>query len=116
MKRGKLPAVSIQTTLGEKMATNKLHDLFEKHEDEFLKFERIKKADRRHPMKDLCGMLYLFEKLGGKVGDDAIDSAGHDQIYFSWGKLKKLKEEDVIYLLRCGISYDDGLESLWKFV
>jgi hypothetical protein len=66
-------------------------------------FERIPEPDRRHPMRDLCGMIYLYEKIGGK--GDIIKGAEHDVIHLADEDEcgDKLSEADVLYLSRCGI-------------
>lgn len=89
-----------------------LHALFEKHNDEFLKFDRIPEADRRHPRPDLCAMLYLHERFGGD--GDAVAAAEHDQIWLDWDG-SGLTEADVIYLYRCGVRYDRSVDSLAMF-
>lgn len=88
-------------------------DWFEKHDDQFLKFERILITDRRHPRPDVCAFMYIHEKCGGE--GDVVDHAEHDQIWLD-ADVSKLAEEDVIYLLRCGILYDDNQESLYSYV
>lgn len=83
---------------------DQLYMWFDKHENQQNKFEKIPKEQRRHDRPDLCAMLYLHEKLGGK--DKMITASEHDQIWFEFDNLDKLTEEDVIYLLRCGVFYD----------
>lgn len=78
---------------------------FEKHNDEFLKFEKIPNSDLRHPRPDLCAMLYLHERFGGLR--KAVASAEHDQIWLAW-EAWQLTEADVIYLTRCGVMYEEG--------
>ena len=90
-------------------------ELFHKHsDDEHVEFERIPEAERRHPRPDLCGLLYLHEKLGGT--GDAIEAAEHDMVYLDFDGVDNLAEADVIYLLRCGILWDNRNESLYMFV
>jgi hypothetical protein len=91
-----------------------LWELFEKYDDEFLKFDRIAPEDRRHVRPDLCAMLYLHERLGGN--GDAIACAEHDEIWLEFDNLQRLTDEDAIYLHRCGIRYDPDNESLCLFV
>lgn len=85
--------------------------LFDKHEDEFGEFERIPEADRRHPRRDLCAMLYLHERFGGDF--KAVCHAEHDEIWLDW-EPDQLTEADVIYVVRCGVRYSD--DSLCMFV
>ena len=92
---------------------NKVHDLFEKANDEYHKFEKIPKAERRHSREDLCAMIYLDEKLGGK--GDAVSAAEHDQIWLGFEKLERLTEEDILYITRCGVMYDSDTDSLFMW-
>ena len=78
-------------------------EMFDKHDDEFLKFERIPAYARKHPRPDLCGMLYLHDRFGGT--GDAVVAAEHDEVWLAWDA-DGLDEEDVIYLSRCGIRLD----------
>lgn len=78
------------------------------HWNEWGQFDRIK--DKMHPLKDVCAMMYLFEKLGNPEGDEAIGRlAGTCQLFLSWGSLESITEDDVIYLLRCGVSFESRL-------
>lgn len=89
------------------------NELFEKHGDEFGKFERIPLAERKHAMRDLCAMLYLYERFGGT--HKAVEAAEHDVIYPAAG-CEKLTEDDVIYLARCGVHWDSEVDCLAMFV
>lgn len=89
------------------MVTN-AHAMWERHREEYLKFDRIPESERRHPRPDLCAMLYLHERFGG--GGDAVCSASHDEIWLDWDDSCVFTEEDAIYLYRCGVRHqDDGL-------
>jgi hypothetical protein len=88
-------------------------ELFEKHKDEFLKFDRIPESERRHERPDLCAMLYLHERFGGT--GDAVDGAEHDEIALAW-RPEELTEADVIYVTRCGVRYNSKWRSLAMFV
>ncbi len=95
---------------------NRLEQWFDKVEDEYGEFENIPEADRRHPRPDICALIYLHEKLGGK--GDAISAAEHDEIYLDWEKsrLEFMTEEDVLYVTRCGVRYDPDTDCLAMFV
>lgn len=88
-------------------------ELFEKHNGEFLKFERIPKAERRHARPDLCALLYLHERFGG--AGDAVTCAEHDEIGLAW-EADELTEDDVIYVTRCGVRYQSEWDALAMFV
>lgn len=94
--------------------SNKIKEYFMKHDDDYLAFEKIE--DKRHSRPDVCAMLYLHEKLGGE--GDAVTAAEHDEIFLEWEEedVKKLNEEDVLYITRCGVRYDSDTECLAMFV
>lgn len=91
-----------------------LYEMFEAADDDFLEFECIPPDERRHSRPDLCALLYLHEKLGGE--GDAICAAEHDKIWLDFDGLERLTPEDVLYLSRCGVRYDDEIESLCMLV
>ncbi len=83
-----------------------LEEVFEKHNEEFLHFERIEKP--RHPRPDLCAFLMLHD-LAPKHGD-MVSSASHDEIWLEVEVVELadvITEEQVIDLIRCGIRYSD---------
>ncbi len=84
-----------------------LEDRFEAADDEFLKFERIPQADRRHPRRDVCAFIYLHEKLGGEHA--IIGDASHDEIHISYSEKDRdrLTQDDIVYIHRCGIRLDE---------
>lgn len=94
-----------------------LHEMFEKHSEEHLKFELIPIAERRHPEHRLCGMIYLYEKLDPKPRYSIISGSGHDIIWLDLGSSggSNLTEDDVVYLWRCGIHYDGESDGLAMF-
>ena len=107
------------------LTSKQLADIFDderengNHSDEFLKFNRIPEAERRHARRDLCGMLLLAERMPGTR--DIVQGADHDQIWFDCKREKydspwPLTEEDAIYLMRCGFFWDEKNESLSSFV
>lgn len=93
-----------------------MQETFEKFDDEQNRFHLIENKLSTHP--DLCGFLYL-EKLCPGHDEDLIAAAEHDQIYLSTDcdELSKVAtEDDVLYLCRCGIFYDDDQECLSMFI
>ena len=102
------------------MTSEQLEAMYEKHEDEHLKFESIPEAERRHSRSDLCGMILLAERFPVENDRDMVCSASHDQIWFDAGPNDDgnwpLDESDVVYLYRCGIWYDSDTDSLTSFV
>ena len=93
------------------LTEEQLEDLFDKHEDEYLNFEKIPKAQRRHHRPDICAFIFIDEKMPGK--GDIISGSRFDEYTIDAGPENyddpwPLTEDDVIYLLRCGISWQDG--------
>ena len=95
---------------------------FEKCDDEFLKFERVESP--RHPRPDLCAFLMLHDLAPREPNRDGhirdmISAAEHDEIYLDTDcelLATNATEDDIVTLTRCGIRYDDDLESLCMFV
>ena len=84
-------------------------ELFEKFGNQYIKFEKIPEANRRHPRPDICAMIYLHERFGG-ADVDAVSATGRDEIWLDWdpGEVD-ITEEDALYLTRCGVRYEDGM-------
>lgn len=86
---------------------------FEALEEKFdMKFEDIPEAERLHPLKDVCAMLYLHRKFGGTF--NAIAAAEHDIVYLE-GDVDELTADDALYLHRCGVFIDSDSDSLAIF-
>lgn len=99
-----------------------LADLFEKHDDEFLKFGRI--TSPKHPAPDLCAFLMLHEIAptlnagNGKVAD-MVAYAGHDEITLCTNPAtvaEKATEQQLIDLIRCGLRYSEDIDCFQMFV
>ncbi len=85
---------------------------FEELTEEYLKFERI--PDKLHICPTLCGYL----KVASLYKNPAKFSvaAEHDVVYMGWlDDLRKVTEEDIVYLLRCGISFNDETNCFMDF-
>lgn len=93
-----------------------IEELFKKHEGEHNKFERIENQPSNRP--DLCAFIYLDKILPVTTIRDIVSCAEHDKIYlnFHLDEIKKFSEEDVLYLMRCGISFDCENQCLYTFV
>lgn len=91
-----------------------VNELFEKHIEEHLKFDRVEHKMCSRP--DLHAFL-LLDMLFPSNGD-IVCAASHDQIYLdvSQDQMNELTEENIIDLLRCGILYDQETDSLFSFV
>lgn len=81
---------------------------FVKFDSEFLKFERINNPPFKTP--ELCGLV-IIEKLEGEKVDFAAE---HDKVWCGHCE-KDLTDEEAIYLLRCGILWDEEFESFYFF-
>ena len=91
-----------------------LQEIFEKHDDEYLKFDQIDNPPSKRP--DLCAFL-LLDKLVPST-EDIITASEHDEFFLSidCNKLSEIAtENDIIYLIRCGIRYDSNNECLAMF-
>ena len=88
---------------------------FERHSDEYIKFERIENP--LHPRPDICAFLMLHELVPSK--GDMVSAAEHDEIYLDVDceKLAKVATETQLRdLHRCGVRYDASSECLAMFV
>lgn len=82
-------------------------ELFEKHEAEHGKFERVE--NKRSPFKDVHAMLLLGELFKPKGDDNKIISNYYDyHLYLNIDaeEVEKLTENQVIELVRCGVCCD----------
>lgn len=89
---------------------------FEKHDDTYCKFKDIKDPPNARP--DISAFIYL-DRLLPNPGRDMVSAAEHDEIYLGIDceKLAEVAtEDDVIFLSRCGVRFDEGLDSLCMFV
>jgi len=109
------------------MTNEEMIELFdpEPDDEEYLNFKAIPKENRLHSNSQLCGLLKLAslmdepEKLnlhgdfecsdGGTIvlGVAADDDDDFDPFYGM-----SITEEDILYLRRCGISYDYSRQCL----
>ena len=92
-----------------------LAERFEKYEDEHIQFERIESP--AHPRPDVCAFLKLHELCPGTR--DMVSCAEHDEIWLSIDPEelnKKATDDDILLLVRCGVRYDDDIDSLGMFV
>jgi hypothetical protein len=93
------------------MTDRELEDLFEKHNDEFLKFERVE--PKRSRRADLHGFILLDELTPNASDRDILAGAEHDEVYLSIDVdelAAVVTEAQVIELVRCGVRCSrDGL-------
>jgi hypothetical protein len=92
-----------------------LHEVFEKHNDDFIKFERVENKKSQRP--DLHAFLLLDELCPGTM--DMVSAAEHDEIWLDVDceeLAKVITEDQVLELTRCGVHYDSGYDALKLFV
>ena len=99
------------------MTFDELRETFEKNHDNFLKQPRV---DDPRPSKrlDLCAFLRL-EKMFPERTRDMVCAAAHDEIWLDVDvdELAAVAtEEDVEYLVRCGVRLDADAPGLAMFV
>ena len=87
-------------------------ELFEKHNDEMCKFERVENKRSQRP--DLHAFLLLDElQPNGKC---IIGAVNHDIIYLSINiDDLQITEEQILELVRCGIMYEEDYECFSMF-
>lgn len=85
-----------------------LSKLFDKHDDEFLKFDKI--VEPRHSRPDLCAFLMFSDLTISCNNCDIIDGAEHGEIWLSVDPAEiaaNATEEQICDLIRCGVFYSD---------
>lgn len=95
-----------------------MHERWEAVNDDFIEFENIPESERPFSSPDLCAWALLDRKFPTDCKADMVSSAEHDQI---WLRIKRheiaqLTDDDILYLTRCGVMYDDDVEVLSMFV
>ena len=88
---------------------------YEKHEAEFLEFARVQ--NKTSGRADLHAFNLLDRLVPGK--SDIVSAAEHDEIWLDVSPeelAKAATEEQIIELIRCGVRYDEGTDSLALFV
>jgi hypothetical protein len=96
---------------------NKYAKFFEIHNEEYMEFERvpIKLASR----PDVHAFMLLDKLVPSKSRMDMVASAEHDEIYLEVDPKKLFavaKDEEIIELIRCGVRYEEELDSFAMFV
>jgi hypothetical protein len=91
-----------------------ISERFEMFDDEYLEFDRVENKRSNRP--DLHAFLLLDELFPGD--SDIVDHAEHDEIWLDVDdeQLKKLTDDQILELVRCGIRYDSDNASLCTFV
>ena len=100
---------------GGSMTVDEMRGLFEKHSEEYIKFERVENARSRRA--DLHAFLLLDELVPGGV--DMVCAAEHDEIFLDVEPEElaaAATEAQIIELIRCGVMLNDEVDSLSMFV
>jgi len=95
------------------MNTDRLAELFDDHKDEFLEFGRVPPERRLSNRPDLHGFCLLDKLVPGER--DMVCNSQHDVFYLDVSPAELAKwatEEQVIDLIRCGLIYEEGEDSL----
>lgn len=99
------------------MTRERLEELFESNDDEFLKFDRIKQPIYPGTLRP---DLYAFNLLDALVPgtQDMVSGAEHDEIFLDVDLDKladKILDWQVIDLIRCGVRFVSEYDSLAMF-
>lgn len=98
------------------MTEAEMEELFEKHNDEYLEFGRVENKTSRRA--DLHAFNLLDRLVPGET-DDMVVGAEHDEIYLAISGealAAAVTPDQIVELIRCGVRYDDGTDSLCMFV
>ena len=81
-----------------------IQGIFEKFEDEYIKFSRIE--NKRSTRPDLHAFLLLDELFPGNC--DMISCAEHDEFWLDIEpeQMEELTEDQILELVRCGVICD----------
>lgn len=96
------------------MAIN-LDEEFAKYEHEYMEFDRI--ASKLNARPDLHAFLKLDDLVPGRV--DMVCGTSHDEIWLSIQPddlAAAATTDDICELIRCGLRYDEDMDSLCMFV
>ena len=89
-------------------------EALEDNGNEFLEFKKIKNPPSKRP--DLCAFILLDKLLPGT--DKIVSASEHDEIWLATDcdKLHEVAtDEDLLYLIHCGIYFDESNDSLGMF-
>lgn len=96
------------------MTRERLSELFEIHEDEFLKFDRV--DPKRSSRPDINAFLLLNELLPGT--SDIVSGASHDVFYLDVdldGLAAVASDDQIVELIRSGVHLEEEYDSLAMF-
>lgn len=91
------------------------HAFHQFRDDEFLHFDRIENPPSKR--RDLCAFILLDKLVPSAL--DIIGYAKHEEIVLEvdpYQLAQVATEDDIRYLVRCGVRYDETEECLEMFV
>lgn len=92
-----------------------IHQFFDDHKDEFLKFDRV--TDKTSQRPDIHAFRLLDRLVPGN--GYMVSAAEHDEIYLAVyveALVAAATERQLIELHRCGVRYDSEFDSFCMFV
>jgi hypothetical protein len=91
---------------------------WERVNDDFLLFDRVPESDRLFSSPDLCAWALLDKKFPAERQQDMVSAAEHDEIWLRImpEQITQLTDNEILYLTRCGVRYDDDTETLCMYV
>ena len=93
------------------MNYEKLFEKISEENEDKLNFNDILPSEKLHSIQKLCGFLYIASLL--KPNERFEMHAEHDILYLAGeNDMRELTNEDILYLLRCGIYWDSEFECL----
>lgn len=109
----------------EQEELSEIGKIFDKHEGEFLQFDKI--ANRLSSRPDLHAFLLLDQIVPAKMTPGGsqkhafkmIAGAEHDKIWletYATELIAKATDEQILELVRCGVMYDEDNDFLSMFV
>lgn len=78
---------------------------FDKHDDEDHDFDLIPEAEQLHTDRKICGMMKLYTLLKEPPAYSVIAGASHDVIWLDDDLRDDVTDDDILYLVRCGIHW-----------
>ena len=91
-------------------------EIWNLHDDEYHNFGKIE--NKICESSDLSAFMLLHKFMINKDAD-IITASEHDEIFLSTLDdldLEKIIEDDIVYLIRCGVRYDEDYDCLAMFV
>lgn len=94
-----------------------IHAQWESVHEHYIEFETIPAVDRPFSSPDICAFALLDKKFPSKRKQDMVSAAEHDKIWLRIEdtEIAQLNAVEVLYLTRCGVSYDDDRGGLYMF-